>query len=264
MDLLTAFGLFAVTAMLVCYALEDRSGEVETPGNAEAPADLRAASKLLIQAAVLRRSVGERVPFDGDVAPFAFDVVVRGGAAKLLTVQGFRPIFLGNLHARCSNRGGSLQRSQSPADTKKCGDADITLSVVSGSTPGEAGLLLVNRNRTTSGGKRDPSTPKDQELVVPTPSTVTPFGMRPPAGGGLTLFSPMESVEMTPSNGLQDLLERVTPSFSRSLASRASPFEESAKPPLTVSSSSMLNSRVIWFPCFLGEVTALMPVGVMI
>lgn len=25
MDLLTAFGLFAVTAMLVCYALEDRS-----------------------------------------------------------------------------------------------------------------------------------------------------------------------------------------------------------------------------------------------
>ena len=25
MDVLTAFGLFAVTAMLVCYALEDRS-----------------------------------------------------------------------------------------------------------------------------------------------------------------------------------------------------------------------------------------------
>jgi hypothetical protein len=25
MDILTAFGLFAVTAMLVCYALEDRS-----------------------------------------------------------------------------------------------------------------------------------------------------------------------------------------------------------------------------------------------
>ena len=25
MDLLTAFGLFAVTAMLICYALEDRS-----------------------------------------------------------------------------------------------------------------------------------------------------------------------------------------------------------------------------------------------
>jgi len=25
MDLLTAFGLFAVTAMLACYALEDRS-----------------------------------------------------------------------------------------------------------------------------------------------------------------------------------------------------------------------------------------------
>ena len=58
-----------------------RSGEVETPGNAEASHDLRATSKLLIQAAVLRRSVRQRVPLDGDVAPFAFDVVVRGGAA---------------------------------------------------------------------------------------------------------------------------------------------------------------------------------------
>jgi hypothetical protein len=126
-----------------------RCGEVETPGNAEASHDLRATSKLLIQAAVLRRSVRQRVPFDSDVAPSAFDVVVGGGAAKFLAVQGFRPIFLGNLHARCSNIGGSMQRSQSPQDTKKCDDADTTLSVVAGSTAGEAGLLLVNRNRTT-------------------------------------------------------------------------------------------------------------------
>jgi hypothetical protein len=46
-----------------------------------------------------------------------------------------------------------MQRSQSPPDTKKCDDADTTLSVASGSAAGEAGLLLVNRNRTTSGGK---------------------------------------------------------------------------------------------------------------
>ena len=167
MDLLTAFGLFAVTAMLVCYALEDRSawfvlafagacalgsvygflqgawplGVVDAIrghlgraalaearsgvaerckfGNAKASHDLRATFKLLIQAAVLRRSVRQRVPFDGDVAPSAFDVVVGGGAAKFLAVQRFRPIFLGDLHARYSHRGGSMQRSQSPPDTKK-------------------------------------------------------------------------------------------------------------------------------------------------
>ena len=35
-----------------------------------------------------------------------------------------------------------MQRSQSPPDTKKCGDADTTLSVVAGSTAGEAGLIV--------------------------------------------------------------------------------------------------------------------------
>jgi hypothetical protein len=60
---------------------------VETSGNAETSHDLRATSKLPIQAALLRRSVSQGVPLDGDVAPSAFDVVVRGGAAKFLAVE---------------------------------------------------------------------------------------------------------------------------------------------------------------------------------
>ena len=73
----------------------------------------------MILAAVLRCSIGQTVPFDRDVAPFAFDVVRLGGVPKFLAVQGFRAIFLGDFHARRSNRGGSMQRSQSPAATLK-------------------------------------------------------------------------------------------------------------------------------------------------
>ena len=83
----------------------------------EAAPNRSAASKLVIQAALLCRSVSQTVPLYSDITPSAFEVVVLGGAPKFLAVQSFRAIFLGNFHAHRSNLGGSMQDSQSPADT---------------------------------------------------------------------------------------------------------------------------------------------------
>jgi hypothetical protein len=74
-------------------------------------------AQLVFEAALLCRLVSQIVPLDSDIAPFAFEVVFPGGATKSLAIQSLRAIFLGNFHAHRSHGGGSVQHSQSPADT---------------------------------------------------------------------------------------------------------------------------------------------------
>jgi hypothetical protein len=123
-----------------------RSPRPKRPPTKATP-NLSATSKLVIQTALLCRSVSQIVPFDSDIGPFAFGVVLLGGAPKFLAVQSFRAIFLGNFHAHRSNRGGSMQHSQSPGIPQNCGDTNSTLSVVTCSTSGKRGLFFVNSIR---------------------------------------------------------------------------------------------------------------------
>lgn len=51
------------------------------------------------------------MPFDGDVTPCAFDVIVLGIAPLLLAVQRLDAIFLGSLHDRCPLKAGSTTLS---------------------------------------------------------------------------------------------------------------------------------------------------------